>query len=124
MDPVLVLGAGLGLAIGSMGYVLFAFMARPIMGYHRIKIRIARLFPGGKPSENAADYRRSALDLADQLRNCYDSDLPSWYKQVLQNRNELPLEAVTSLQRLSTTTHPGTAARHVGNIFNILKLFK
>ncbi|MGD8251605.1 MAG: hypothetical protein PVH30_00305 [Desulfobacterales bacterium] len=122
MDPVLVLGAGLGVAIGSFGYVFFAFVARPIMRYHRIKSHIAQLFPSGKPSETTADYRRLALDLADQLQTCCDSELPAWYKQVLQNRNELPLEAVTSLQKLATTKHPDTATKHAGHILTHLKL--
>jgi hypothetical protein len=122
MDPVLVLGAGLGVAIGSFGYVLFAFVARPIMRYRRIKSHIAQLFPSGKPLETAPDYRRLALDLADQLQNCCNSDLPAWYKQVLQNRDELPSEAVTSLQKLATARHLDTATKHAGHILSHLKL--
>lgn len=122
MDPVITFGAILGALIGSIGYVLFYAMVRPVMHYRRIKKQISHLLPAENPPNTDSDLRRKALEISDRLHDCYEEKLPLWYKQLLIRRNETPAQAVNSLQKLATVRNPEKAASLAAHIHRLLHL--
>lgn len=122
MDPVIIFGSVLGLLIGSLGYVLYIAAVRPVLTYRRIKGRIQRLMPDGRPPDTGPDARRTALELAERLRTCYENQLPIWYQQLLVRRKEIPVDAIAGLQKLATTKHTGGAASLAASVRQALNL--
>ena len=101
LDPIIIGGAVVGLVMGSFGYILLRFVARPLLGYRRIKTRLANALAGASTQGVLKGNERDALRrLALALQALVDEGLPSWYALALQKKGEQPKEAVRHLQAL------------------------
>jgi hypothetical protein len=105
-----VAGALVGFIFGIMGYIIFRFWLVPIRKYRKLKSEInaeikyhIKAISGkmwnNKKKKRFQNIRKNILDLCD----CYDHDIPVWYKIVLKRRCESPHEA----------------ARHLMDLFNV-----
>jgi hypothetical protein len=99
-----VAGALFGFVVGTTGYIIFRFWLLPIREYRRLKsaIKMELKDVTNSISENKRDpqkknrlksMRKNILDLSD----CYDNDIPVWYKIILNRRQESPHEAAKHL---------------------------
>ena len=122
MDPVIIGGAVVGVSMGSFGYVLVRFGARPALTYRRLKGRLAALLAadGGEPlvREKRDALRRTAMELQDLV----DEVLPRWYALSLQRRQEDPREAVRHLQALVNSREPASIRRRAAAVRQYLRL--
>jgi hypothetical protein len=102
-----VAGALFGFAVGNTGYIIFKFWLIPIREYRRLKslIKADVDYYTNSISENIwntqkkkrlQNMRKNILDLSD----CYDYEIPVWYKIVLNRRRESPHEAAKHLMDL------------------------
>jgi hypothetical protein len=103
-----VAGALFGFVVGTTGYIIFKFWLLPIREYRRLKsaIKVDLKYLANSISENKRDpqrkkrlrnMRKIILDLSD----CYDNDIPVWYKIILNRRRESPHEAAKHLMDLA-----------------------
>ncbi len=97
-------GALIGFVVGVIGYIIFKFWLLPIREYRRLKalIKADVKYYNTSISENMwktekkkrlQKVRKNILDLSD----CYDHEIPVWYKIVLSRRRESPHEAAKHL---------------------------
>ena len=102
-----VAGALFGFVVGTVSYIIFRFWLVPIREYRRLKslIKADVKYYTTSVSENMWNIkkekrlqlmRKNILDLND----CYDHDIPVWYKIVLNRRRESPHEAAKHLMDL------------------------
>jgi hypothetical protein len=100
-------GALFGFVVGVIGYIIFKFWLLPIREYRRLKTLIQEdlKYYTTSISENMWNtakkkrfqkLRKNILDLGD----CYDHEIPVWYKIVLSRRQESPHEAAKHLMDL------------------------
>jgi hypothetical protein len=95
-----------GFIFGAMGYIVVRFWAVPIMRYRRTKHAISKVLSAHSRSGAAQQdqitsvenprLRRWAMDLTD----IYHNDLPHWYKMLLTQRGEDPLEGSRQIMKL------------------------
>ena len=108
MNP-LVSGAIAGFVIGLAGFIIVQFWIRPIMGYRKIKKKIAsNLLQLKKSAETGCEsdlltdeMSEAHRKLSSELSSCYSEILPHWYKILLGSRRENPMEACGHLMTLS-----------------------
>jgi hypothetical protein len=120
MEPIYIVAFS-SFILGILGYIITQFWVRPILRYRRIKHRITYELKGYTESQNEDDekravkkqtngnaerIRRQCIDLTD----CFQYDLPYWYKLLLESRNESPLDACEHLLALANIRNP----EHVG----------
>jgi len=102
-----VAGALFGFTVGTVGYIIFKFWVVPIREYRRLKATInedvkyyntaiSQNMWNTKKKKRLQNMRKNILDLSD----CYDYDIPVWYKIVLNRRRESPHEAAKHLMDL------------------------
>ena len=123
LDPVIIGGAVVGLAMGSFGYVLLRFVARPVLGYRRLKKRLADALaatrrPSALPQETRDALRRMAM----ALQELVDEGLPAWYALALQRKGEQPKEAVRHLQALVNCREAAAIQRRTAAVAEALRL--
>jgi hypothetical protein len=118
-NPI-VWAAGLSFCIGAFGYVLFGRMLWPLWRYRRIKGRIQRVLDtvGGEMTQQ----RIALRECAGALTVCHNDRLPYWYRLVLQNRGESPLEAAGHLMTLANVKRPQDAKRRMDAVRRALGL--
>ncbi len=101
-------GALFGFIVGVVGYITFKFWLLPIREYRRLKamINLDIKYYNTAISDNQWNtknqnrfqtVRKNILDLSD----CYDNEIPVWYKIVLRRRRESPHEAAKYLMDLA-----------------------
>lgn len=128
MKPIYLV-AGAGFFLGMFGYLIVHLWLRPIQRYRRLKRQIRedlKRWPlpqtpptAESPASSAERMRRSAVALHD----AYQYDLPQWYKMVLQNRRELPIEASKAMLKLGKSRGPDPhAVQRLQEIHEMLKL--
>ena len=106
-DPTLILGAIVGLVMGSFGYVLFRFAWRPARQYRLLKKQIgAILIPGQQTDELKTAERDRLRRLAVELHMLTTDALPHWYRLALQRRGVDVEEAARQLQSLVNCREP------------------
>jgi len=118
---------------GVLGYIIIQFWIRPILGYRKIKHHIAleltRLFDVEPPevavdsdreqtAERSASIRKYSIGLTD----CFNYDLPRWYRMVLRQRGENPVEASKYLMKLSNTPKGESPVRQIEAVRNHLRI--
>ena len=102
-----VAGALFGFTVGTTGYIIYRFWIVPIRKYRRLKslikadikyytISISENTWNIKKKKRLQNMRKNILGLSD----CYDHDIPVWYKIVLRRRQESPHEAARHLMDL------------------------
>ncbi|MFC1828594.1 hypothetical protein ACFL0O_03165 [Thermodesulfobacteriota bacterium] len=132
MEPLYII-AMISFIAGAIGYIIIQFWIRPILGYRKIKHRIAATlthFLDVEPSDSAVDSGRgqaaersvSIRKYSVELTDCFNYDLPRWYRMVLQQRGENPVEASKYLMKLSNTPKSESAARQVEAVRKHLRI--
>jgi hypothetical protein len=100
-------GALFGFVVGVIGYITFKFWLLPIREYHRLKslikadikyytTSISENMWNAEKKKRFQKVRKNIVDLSD----CYDHEIPVWYKIVLSRRRESPHEAAKHLMDL------------------------
>jgi hypothetical protein len=132
MEPIYIV-AMISFSIGVFGYIITQFWLRPILRYRKLKRQVASDLTGFAIAEtvegtNKKTDRRTKDRLAairrhsDELPSSYSYDLPPWYRLVLQQRGESPVEASKHLMKLLNTRNPEHAKGHVEKIKSCLKI--
>ena len=132
MEPLHII-AVISFLSGALGYIIVQFWIRPILRYRKIKHRIASeltRFFDVEPSEVAVDSdreqtaepRASIRKYSIGLTDCFNYDLPRWYRMVLKQRGENPIEASQYLMKLSNTHEGASAARQVEAVRDHLRI--
>ncbi len=109
MDSSYLVAAGASFLAGIFGYIIVRFWALPIIRYRRAKAQaedaLTQLLAADGKSEMAAA-KKACRVAADRLSELYSADLPPWYRMVLDQRSESPVQAATDLMTLSNTKDP------------------
>jgi hypothetical protein len=115
MEPIY-LAAGASFILGASGYIIIQFWIRPIRRYRALKRRIVSDIEGDdriSSEPKAMTSSRAGKAFAKTLRShsvalsdAYSYDLPHWYRMVLDNRGESPIEASKILMRMANTQDP------------------
>lgn len=109
MESPYILAAGASFLAGVFGYIIVRFWIVPISRYRRAKrasaqaISDLRNAAGGHDAEAAKKACRVA---ADRLSESYSVNVPPWYRMVLAQRNESPVEAAKDLLALANAREP------------------
>ena len=107
--------------VGSFGYVLARLVIRPLLRYHIIKQRIRQALDG--PSTLGTPDRKAILrEYASALTTCHNEQLPHWYRLLLKNRGEAPLEAARHLMTLANVRQPPHASRRSADVRRALRM--
>ena len=122
-DPVIIGGVVVGLVMGSFGYVLLRFWARPVLGYRRLKKHLTDALTAVCKENAMSESSRDALRrIAVALQELVDEELPTWYALALQKKGEQPKEAVRHLQALVNCREPAAIERRGAAVRNALGL--
>ena len=123
MDVILVSGIGVGLVIGSFGYVLVRFVLRPLLAYRRLKNRLADSLQTAARAKALTDDARDTLrHTSSELQQLLDDDLPVWYTLALKKKDERPMEAVPHLQALVNCREPSAILKRVKAVQQSMRL--
>ncbi|MEZ4526856.1 MAG: hypothetical protein R2941_13135 [Desulfobacterales bacterium] len=109
LDPLL-MGGIVGFTLGTFGFIIGRFWILPISRYTKIKndiLAVLKTYSLNKSKDadsEKADKRPDALrKLSAALSDSHDLDIPLWYRMVLANRKEFPVEAAAHLMTLANT---------------------
>lgn len=117
MEPIY-LAAGASFILGASGYIIIQFWIRPIRRYRKLKGQVvsnleceasvpSELEPKKNQSSRAGKaFAKTLRGHSVALSDAYSYDLPHWYRMVLDNRGESPIEAAKILMRLANTQDP------------------
>jgi len=118
---------------GFLGYIILQLWIRPILGYKKIKNKVALNITYYNDSKNNEDVdkkiksqmknwvkvnRQNSVELSES----YNGNLPVWYKILLKSRGESPIDASNHLMTLSNTRNYDHAEKHMKEIKNYLKI--
>ena len=120
---------------GFLGYIILQFWIRPILGYQKIKNKVALTIKYYYKSKNNEDIgEKIKLQMKEkewgkanrqnsvELSASYNENLPNWYKMLLDSRGESPIDASKHLMILSNTRNYGHMEKHMKEIKNYLKI--
>ncbi|BBO80065.1 hypothetical protein [Desulfosarcina ovata] len=113
LDSSLLIAAGASFVAGVLGYIIARFWIKPIVRYNIAKRKLDHHLgvylnmiddlaqtpkkQAGIIQETLRTARKHGMDLV----SCYSSDLPYWYRLLLESRQESPTEASGLLTNLS-----------------------
>lgn len=105
---VRVWGALAGFTLGFVGYIAVKIWVMPIRRYCRLKADVKADIESYKRSvaeqawnnQSKKRFKHTRKKLSD-LKDCYDYDIPVWYRIALKHRNESPQEAAKYLMDLA-----------------------
>jgi hypothetical protein len=118
--------------LGSFGYVVVRFWVRPIFKYRSIRKRVIQNLADylnsfdqedagenfhGVINQRAEEMLRNTLD----LKECFNGQLPVWYKMLLRGRGEFPEEIANHLMALSNTRNYNNARNRMEKIRQVFK---
>lgn len=125
MEPLHIV-ALISFVSGALGYIILKFWIRPILGYRKLRRRILsdlRDFDPAESSKDAAvgsgrkkEWETAIRTLGAELTDHYNYDLPRWYRMVLQQRGENPVEASKHLLKLPSTPRGEDAKRQLEKV--------
>ena len=114
MDSPLLIAAGASFIAGLLGYIIARLWIKPIARYHITKRKLDHELtrylvqmnlstgPGEPVTLNRdAMILRTARQHAVDLASCFGSEIPYWYRLLLESRKESPTEASGLLTNLS-----------------------
>ncbi|BBO66983.1 hypothetical protein DSCA_09130 [Desulfosarcina alkanivorans] len=114
MDTSLLVAAGASFLAGLLGYIIARLWIKPVARYiatrrkldrELVRYQAAMATAGGPENRNApskkGDTLRKARKHAMDLVSCYGSDIPYWYRLLLDSRSESPDKASGLLANLS-----------------------
>ena len=118
---------------GFLGYIILQLWLRPILGYQKIKNKVAltiKYYYESKNNETIGE--KAELQMKDwikvnrqnsvELSESYNGNLPVWYKILLKSRGESPIDASKHLMTLSNTRNYDHMEKHMKEIKNYLKI--
>jgi len=116
---------------GFLGYIIIQFWIRPILGYKRIKNKVAlsiKYYNKSKNNEDVGkklnlqkkDWGKANKQNSVELSESYNGNLPDWYKILLKSRGESPVDASKHLMILSNISNYDHAEKHIEEIKNYL----
>jgi hypothetical protein len=124
MEPLHIV-AFISFVSGALGYIILKFWIRPILGYRKLKRRILsdlRDIDSADSAERTAGseqknkWKTAIRKHGAELTDHYNYDLPRWYRIVLQQRGENPIEAAKHLLKLPGTPGGEDAKRTMEKI--------
>jgi hypothetical protein len=132
MEPIYFV-AIISFVLGSLGYIITQFWIRPILGYHKIKNKVALTIKyyyksknnkdiGEKIKSQMKEWSKANRQNSVELSASYNENLPNWYKMLLDSRGESPIDASKHLMILSNTRNYDHMERHMKEIKNYLKI--
>jgi hypothetical protein len=132
MEPIYFV-AIISFVSGSLGYLILRFWIRPILGYKKIKNKVAltiKYYYKSKNNKNIGEKIKSQMKERSktnrqnsvELSASYNENLPNWYKMLLDSRGESPIDASKHLMILSNTSNWDHAEKHIEGIKNYLKI--
>ena len=132
MEPIYFV-AIISFVLGSLGYIILQFWIRPILGYRKIKNKVALTVRDYYKSKNNKDigekiksqmkeWSKANRQNSVELSANYNGNLPNWYKMLLDSRGESPIDASKHLMILSNTSNCDHAEKHMKEIKNYLKI--
>ena len=132
MEPIYVV-AIISFISGSFGYIILQFWLRPILGYRKIKHKVALAIKyyykskndkdiGEKIKSQMKEWSKANRQNSVELSASYNENLPNWYKMLLDSRGESPIDASKHLMILSNTSNYDHAEKHIEKIKNYLKI--
>ena len=132
MEPIYVV-AIISFISGSFGYIILQFWIRPILGYKKIKNKVALTIKyyyksknnkdtGEKIKSQMKEWSKANRQNSVKLSASYNENLPNWYKMLLDSRGESPIDASKYLMILSNTRNYDHAEKHIEGIKNYLKI--
>ena len=122
----------LSITAGAAGYLIVTFWVRPILRYRDIKYQIASdlvFFANaiqlqkldGSLREDTLARQDANRHRAADLKAIY-SYLPAWYRCLLKQRNEDPLEASSELIGLANESDPKEAKERIKSVKKYLRI--
>ena len=135
MDSSLLIAAGASFLAGMLGYIVLRMWIKPIFGYNFIKRKldhelthyVAELkstavanLPNRRMRDDAS--LRTARKHAMELTACYGSEIPYWYRLLLDSRKESPSEASGLLTNLSKIQDPERVKSRIHQARKALRL--
>ncbi len=132
MHPLL-FGALIGFVLGTIGYITMTFFIKPFWQYRKLKNKIVSdliFYQNSIRAQETDETRKEQIKEriktskhhAAELSKCYNENLPLWYKLVLDNRGESPIEASSDLMALSNITNYEHAEKRMEKIKQHLKI--
>ncbi len=118
---------------GSFGYIILQFWIRPILGYKKIKNKVALTIKyyykskddkdiGEKIKSQMKEWSKANRQNSVELSASYNENLPNWYKMLLDSRGESPIDASRHLMVLSNIRNYDHAEKHIEGIKKYLKI--
>lgn len=118
---------------GSFGYIILQFWVRPILGYRKIKNKVALTIKyyykskddkdiGEKIKSQMKEWSKANRQNSVELSASYNENLPNWYKMLLDSRGESPIDASRHLMVLSNIRNYDHAEKHIEGIKKYLKI--
>jgi hypothetical protein len=132
MDPIII-GAGASFIAGAAGYVIARYWIGPIRAYARAKAALASELTAlsGLMSENAAaDLKTKPIrrrmkgvrQKAGALLDCYQIELPVWYRLKLQSSGQDPEAVLPPLLGLHQLPTAGQISQRMETVRRTLRL--
>ena len=109
MDSTYILAAGASFLAGMFGYIIVRFWAIPIGRYRRAKAGAAEALSALRNADEdgkAKAAKKACRIAADRLSELYSVEVPPWYRMVLAQRSETPVEAARDLMALANARDP------------------
>jgi hypothetical protein len=121
MDSPLLIAAGASFIAGLLGYIIARLWIKPIVRYTITKRKLdreltrylARINETTGPGEPVALDRdamilRTARQHVVELASCFGTEIPYWYRLLLESRKESPTEAsglLTNVSKIGNREH-------------------
>jgi len=136
LDPSLLIAAGASFVAGVLGYIIARLWIKPIVRYNITKRRLDSdltsyldLMPANpsaakvdNDSSTGQTYLRSARKHAMDLLSLYTTEIPYWYRLLLDSRQESPTQASGLLTNLTKIGNPQQRRSRIEAARNQLKL--
>ena len=130
MEPIYIAALS-SFLVSAFGYVIFHFWMRPIWRYRRLKKSARTTIASYLDAINGKDEPASAnanakktitiiRNLSGELARSFDDDLPQWYKLLLRQRKESPIDASQHMVVLANTTNYHHARNRAKRISQLL----
>ncbi len=126
--------------LSAFGYVIYQFWMRPILRYRRLKKDasvnilsyldtingsyepVEAVETDAEMANNDATENKIKIvrKLSGNLNDCFNEELPQWYKLLLQRREESPVDASKHMMVLSNTRDYSHAKNRAEKISQLL----
>lgn len=121
LSGIHLIGALVGFVAGLLGFIIVRFWIFPLTRYAKLKRRLSDILPAfmanlsGDTSHDpdAGTGKKAIRQLAADISDSFNHDLPQWYRILLKSRGEAPDMAAAALLKLANTRVPEHAARQV-----------